>query len=188
MLRIFNVRTDVNACDCTRRLYGHRKRICTESCLWEKNPLPYRGNEPASAVCRSDDLPTELHPRPSQKTRWEVGLCSSRHNVVVVCLFVCFLGGFEFQAIYALTEFLSWAKGKRSGWSKAGVDCKKKTKKRASLSISWPTGGVNLMTRRDLSHSQTSRPWSKTKVRKVNKLAMCHEEKWICLQWKVVSK
>ena len=25
---IFNVRTDVNACDCTR---GHRKRVCTES-------------------------------------------------------------------------------------------------------------------------------------------------------------
>ena len=27
---IFNVRTDVDACDCTRVLYGHRKRVCTE--------------------------------------------------------------------------------------------------------------------------------------------------------------
>ena len=26
---IFNVRTDVDACDCTRGLYGHRKRVCT---------------------------------------------------------------------------------------------------------------------------------------------------------------
>ena len=28
---IFNVRTDANACDCTRGLYGLRKRVCTES-------------------------------------------------------------------------------------------------------------------------------------------------------------
>ena len=26
---------------------------------WEKNPLPHRGIEPASAACRSDALPTE---------------------------------------------------------------------------------------------------------------------------------
>ena len=39
-----------------------RKRVCTESCLWEKNLLPHRGIEPASAACRSDALPTELHP------------------------------------------------------------------------------------------------------------------------------
>ena len=40
-------------------VYGHRKRVCTESWLWEKNPLPHRGIEPASAACRSDALPTE---------------------------------------------------------------------------------------------------------------------------------
>ena len=28
---IFNVRTDVNACDCTREVYGLLKRVCTES-------------------------------------------------------------------------------------------------------------------------------------------------------------
>ena len=28
---IVNVHTDVDACDCTRGLYGHRKRDCTES-------------------------------------------------------------------------------------------------------------------------------------------------------------
>ena len=27
----FNVCTDVDACDCTQGLYGHRKRVCTES-------------------------------------------------------------------------------------------------------------------------------------------------------------
>ena len=28
---IFNVRKDVNACDCTTGMYGHHKRVCTES-------------------------------------------------------------------------------------------------------------------------------------------------------------
>ena len=28
---IVNVRTDMNACHCTRGLCGHRKRVCTES-------------------------------------------------------------------------------------------------------------------------------------------------------------
>ena len=64
MLGIFNVRTDVNECDCTRGLNEYRKRVCTESLLWEKSPLPQRGIEPASAACRYDALPTELHPRP----------------------------------------------------------------------------------------------------------------------------
>ena len=43
-------------------VYRHWKRVCTESWLWEKDPLPPRGIEPASATCRSDALPTELHP------------------------------------------------------------------------------------------------------------------------------
>ena len=36
-LRIFNVRTDFNACDCIRGLCRHRKRVCSESWLWEKD-------------------------------------------------------------------------------------------------------------------------------------------------------
>ena len=47
-LGIFNARTDVDACDCTRGLYGHRKRVCTESRIREKSPLPHQGLEPAS--------------------------------------------------------------------------------------------------------------------------------------------
>ena len=34
--RIFNLHTAINACVCTRGLYGHRKRVCTENLLWEK--------------------------------------------------------------------------------------------------------------------------------------------------------
>ena len=45
------------------RMYGHRKRVCSESWLWEKNPLPHRGIEPASAAWWSDAPPSELHPR-----------------------------------------------------------------------------------------------------------------------------
>ena len=36
MLRIFNVCTIVNACDCPRELYRHHKRVCTESWMREK--------------------------------------------------------------------------------------------------------------------------------------------------------
>ena len=61
---IFNVRINVNACDCAQVVYGHRKRVCTESWLWEKNPLARGGIEPVSAACRSDAVPTELYPHP----------------------------------------------------------------------------------------------------------------------------
>ena len=44
---------------------GHRKRVCTESWLWEKNPLPHQRIEPAPAPCRSDALTTELYPHPN---------------------------------------------------------------------------------------------------------------------------
>ena len=39
-------------------------RVYTESWYWEKNVLPHRWMEPESEVlvCRSDTLPTELHP------------------------------------------------------------------------------------------------------------------------------
>ena len=43
-------------------VYGHRKRVCTESRLWEKDP--HRGLEPVLGACRSDAVSTELHPSP----------------------------------------------------------------------------------------------------------------------------
>ena len=48
--RIFNVRTDVNACVCTQGCTDTRKRVCNERSLWVKNHLPHRGIEPASAA------------------------------------------------------------------------------------------------------------------------------------------
>ena len=42
VLGIFNVHTDVEACECQRGLYRRRKRVCTENCVSEKNPLTHR--------------------------------------------------------------------------------------------------------------------------------------------------
>ena len=61
---IFNVRTDVNACNCTRCVRTHVRESAVKDDR-EKNPLPHRGIEPALVACRSDALPTELHPQPS---------------------------------------------------------------------------------------------------------------------------
>ena len=61
-----NVPTDVDAYDCTREVYGHSKRVCTESWLWQKNPLLHWGIKPASVMCWSDSIPTELHPHPKK--------------------------------------------------------------------------------------------------------------------------
>ena len=58
-------------CKCMRLhmgVYGHRRRVCTESWLREKNPLPYRRIEPASAPCRSNALSTEPHLHPYYST------------------------------------------------------------------------------------------------------------------------
>ena len=51
---IFNVRTYVNVCDCTRGCSDTVKRVCTESWLWKKNPLPHREIEPAFVRCSTN--------------------------------------------------------------------------------------------------------------------------------------
>ena len=85
--RIFNMHTDVNAQqgECVDTVC-----ICTESKLWEKIPMPQLGIEPVSAACRSNILPTELHPHPSSlilltakcggKTRKGVRACKLTHT------------------------------------------------------------------------------------------------------------
>ena len=50
-------------------MYGHRKRVCTESWLWKKNPSLHRGIEPVSAACRTEAVLTELHPLPRVQCR-----------------------------------------------------------------------------------------------------------------------
>ena len=75
---IFNKRTDVDACNCTRGLHGRRKRLCMGSWLWEKNTLLHRGLEPASVLClafQSDALQTEHGVPPG------VLGCSKKKNV-----------------------------------------------------------------------------------------------------------
>ena len=50
-----------------------RKIVCTKNWLWEKKSLAAPGIEPVSAACRSDALPTQLHPCPSSvKTRQRI--------------------------------------------------------------------------------------------------------------------
>ena len=56
-----NVRTDVAACDCTPA--GAVRTPFTPKADWEKNPLPYLGLEPKSALrlaFQSDALLSEL--------------------------------------------------------------------------------------------------------------------------------
>ena len=58
-----NAHTDVDACDSTRGLYEHRKRVCLQSGLGRNSPLLQRGFEPESVLLlafQSDAVPTEL--------------------------------------------------------------------------------------------------------------------------------
>ena len=54
MLGIFNLCTDVDACNWTWGLHKNHnlcKTVCTESWCWEKKPLPHHGVIPMSAAC-----------------------------------------------------------------------------------------------------------------------------------------
>ena len=65
MFQIFDVRTDVDACNCTWGLYGHCKSLHGKLTLGENNPLLYRGLGPVLGLhlaFQSDTLPTELSP------------------------------------------------------------------------------------------------------------------------------
>ena len=57
-----------------RWVYGHGKRVCTESWLWEKNLFLHdKKIKPAIVACQSDALPTEVHPHrrnSSNSTKW----------------------------------------------------------------------------------------------------------------------
>ena len=62
--RTFNVRTDVNVCDCTRGCTDtvRESALKVDSGGEKTTKLAAPGIEPASAVCRFGALPTELHP------------------------------------------------------------------------------------------------------------------------------
>ena len=48
-----NVCTDVIDWDCTPGCTNTHERVCTESWLWEKNPLPHGGNQICGQQCAS---------------------------------------------------------------------------------------------------------------------------------------
>ena len=63
---IFDVHTDVDACDCTRGLYGHRTKVCTKvdsgrniSSTGDSNPRQY-----CTLLFRRTFCPAELFPFP----------------------------------------------------------------------------------------------------------------------------
>ena len=53
----FNVRTDVDACNCALRMYRHHNRVCAGRWLWGSNPHQYY-----TWLFSQDTLPTELSP------------------------------------------------------------------------------------------------------------------------------
>ena len=99
MFAIFNVRTDVDVCDCTRGLYGHRKSLQWKLTPGE-NPSSHRGHEPASVlrlVFQSDAVSTELSPF-NQVLRG----CSSENLIAETD---CFVFNFLFDApVHLLTK------------------------------------------------------------------------------------
>ena len=102
--------TDVDACDRTRGLYGHRKRVCTSSGLWEKNPLWQHGLKPASVFCLDfqwDALPNWAIPAPKLELLYKY-LC----NKVLCCFRLDF---FRMQ----LHRFVlaQWGTGKRLAYN-----------------------------------------------------------------------
>ena len=88
---ILNVRTYVYACNCTQRLYRRHKRVCTESRLWEKNPVLHQALKPTPVLrlaFQLDTLPTELsaprdHCRASVNDLFATGVCSSTPNLPI---------------------------------------------------------------------------------------------------------
>ena len=66
--RIFIAYTDVNACDCTQGCVDTKRE--SESWLWEENPLPHWGIEPASVAWRSDALTNWATSHPPVRVSW----------------------------------------------------------------------------------------------------------------------
>ena len=82
-------------------VYRHRKRVCTESWLWDENLLPHRGIEPASAAWWSNAVTNwaTSHPHTSSKVVWfltdlrcrDCVLSSEMHGPKVVGMWVLLL-------------------------------------------------------------------------------------------------
>ena len=81
--------TDVDARECTRGLYGHRKWVCTENLLWKKNPLLHRGLELCqySSWLFSRTLYQLSYPRPQCIIRILENRKKINNSFLSVCLF-----------------------------------------------------------------------------------------------------
>ena len=94
-------------------LYGHRKGVCTESCLWEKTPLLHWGLEPLSVLHHSFSvwcstnwaIPPSPSPHPHRELHcvcipdWGQGL--RIHWVVVSLKYTLLLWGCILEAVLA---------------------------------------------------------------------------------------
>ena len=101
---IYDVRTGVNACPCTRGCTD-TVRVCTESWLPEKKtPLPHRGIEHASTACRSDALPTKPHPHPWAAAQKQLGyaLCPEQRLKINKAIRYALSNGSKSTRLYAM--------------------------------------------------------------------------------------
>ena len=72
--RIFNMRTDVNVCNCTRGCTHTIRESALKVDSGRKIPL-HRGIKPRWVACRSNTLPTELHPHLYLIHLWQSPWC-----------------------------------------------------------------------------------------------------------------
>ena len=80
---IFNMRTAIDACDCKRGLYGHRKRVCTDS----GRKIPCRTMR---LSFKSDALPTQLS-RPTFRSS-ELRVETTRTQIDKMCQGLAYTG------------------------------------------------------------------------------------------------
>ena len=105
---ICNVRAHADVCDCTRGLYGHRKRVCTGSRRWEKNLLPHlvlKGSSVLHLAFQSNALPAEPSPPPVDVNNANACFTEGFKNVVCVRVW---------PAVSARWSWTTWRSG---AWS-----------------------------------------------------------------------
>ena len=78
----FNAHPDVDACNYTWGLYGHRKRVCIGSSRWEGNRLPHSGLQTCMVIAPGFSV--------GLSTNWAIFFEVTANGVSCVCM--CFSG------------------------------------------------------------------------------------------------
>ena len=86
--RIFNMWSDVNVCNYTQGCLDTIRETAAKV-DWQKNPVLHQGIKPASAVCWSHPLPTELHTSPPDWTEIYSAFVSCELQFLDHCLNWC---------------------------------------------------------------------------------------------------